>query len=68
MTQEFFDSPTMRISNLTRRNQLLTEALEGILWKLSHKHSPSGEGGDCEWAKIDRNDATVRKALLILEG
>ncbi len=38
----------------------LLDAVEALLWKLNRKVSPSGDGSDCEWAKIDRNDVTVR--------
>ena len=37
----------------------ILEALQQIAWKLERKTSAAGKGGDCEWAKIDRNDAVM---------
>ena len=37
----------------------MLEALDGIVWKLERKTSASVAGDDCQWATIDRNDASV---------
>lgn len=44
----------------------LAEALRAILWKVERKESQSGNGGDCKWATIDRNDATIANARAVL--
>lgn len=49
----------------------LLEAAKQVIWKLSFEHSPSGKGGDCHHARMDRTDATVKmlcEAIAKAEG
>lgn len=43
---------------MCRNCETLTFALRGILWKLERKELNAN--GKCQWAQIDRRDATVR--------
>ena len=53
--------------NLENAGADLLEACRQIIWKLSHNHSPSGNGDDCHPATITRDDISVKMAASALK-